>query len=53
MGSGSTIAAAEAIGYQSIGVEKYKIYYQLACSAIGPLSRVAVERDQLGLGFDR
>jgi site-specific DNA-methyltransferase (adenine-specific) len=53
MGSGSTIAAAEAIGYQSIGVEKFETYYNLASSAIGPLSRVSVERDQIGLGFDR
>ena len=51
MGSGSTIAAAEAIGYRSVGVEKYESYYQIASEAIGPLSRVPVERDQLGLGF--
>jgi site-specific DNA-methyltransferase (adenine-specific) len=53
MGSGSTLAAAEAIGYRSIGIEKYKSYYQLAAGAIGPLSQVPVKRDQLGLGFDR
>jgi site-specific DNA-methyltransferase (adenine-specific) len=53
MGSGSTIAAAEALGYRSIGVEKYESYYRLATDAIRPLSRVAVERDQFGLGFDR
>lgn len=52
MGSGSTIAAAEALGYKSVGVEKYKSYYELASNAIGPLSRVSVERDQIGLGFD-
>jgi len=52
MGSGSTIAAAEAVGYRSIGIEKYEAYYQLASKAIKPLSRVAVERDQIGLGFD-
>jgi site-specific DNA-methyltransferase (adenine-specific) len=51
MGSGSTIAAAEAIGYRSIGVEKYESYYHLASSSIVPLSRVPVERDQMGLGF--
>jgi site-specific DNA-methyltransferase (adenine-specific) len=51
MGSGSTIAAAEALGYRSIGVEKYESYYQLASNAIGPLSRVPVERDQVSLGF--
>jgi len=53
MGSGSTLAAAEAIGYCSIGVEKYKSYYQLAAGVIEPLSQVPVERDQLALSFDR
>jgi len=51
MGSGSTIAAAEAIGYRSIGVEKAKSYYQLACDAIRPLSKVSVARDQIDLEF--
>ena len=49
MGSGSTVAAAEAVGYRSIGIEKYKSYYELASNAIAPLSRVAVARDQFGL----
>jgi site-specific DNA-methyltransferase (adenine-specific) len=52
MGSGSTVAAAEAIGYSSIGVEKHESYYQLAADAIGPLSRVSAERDQIGLDFE-
>lgn len=51
MGSGSTIAAAEALGYRSIGVEKLESYFQLATSAIRPLSRVSVERDQIGLSL--
>jgi len=33
-GSGSTLAAAEAVGYQSIGVEKDERYFQMACKAI-------------------
>jgi len=53
MGSGSAIAAAEALGYRSIGIEKYKSYYELASSAISPLSRVPVKRDQIDLGFDQ
>ena len=37
MGSGSTIAAAEAVGYTSIGVEKDPAYYALAAKAIPAL----------------
>jgi DNA modification methylase len=33
-GAGSTLAAAEAVGYESIGVEKDHRYYKLACRAI-------------------
>ncbi|MGB6686848.1 MAG: site-specific DNA-methyltransferase [Terracidiphilus sp.] len=51
MGSGSTIAAAEAIGYQSIGVEKHESYYKLASKAIKPLSTTWVEQDQINLVF--
>jgi len=32
-GSGSTLAAAEAVGYESIGVERDKTYFDLACEA--------------------
>jgi site-specific DNA-methyltransferase (adenine-specific) len=52
MGSGSTVAAAEALGYRSIGVEKYERYFHLASNAIKPLSMVPVEKDQIGLEFD-
>ena len=37
MGSGSTVAAAEAVGLQCIGVEKRKDYYDLAVTAIPQL----------------
>ena len=51
MGSGSTIAAAEAIGYRSVGVEKHESFYRMATDSIRPLSKVATERDQLALSF--
>jgi site-specific DNA-methyltransferase (adenine-specific) len=51
MGSGSTVAAAEALGYRSVGVEKYESYYRLAADAIRPLSHIPVARDQIGLSF--
>jgi len=37
-GSGSTLAAAEAVGYESIGVEKDSRYFELACKAIPKLA---------------
>lgn len=41
MGSGSTVAAAEAIGYVSIGIEKDPAYYSVAKKAIPALARFA------------
>jgi DNA modification methylase len=40
MGSGSTIAAAEALGYSSIGIEKDSAYYSLAKKSIAALSNL-------------
>jgi site-specific DNA-methyltransferase (adenine-specific) len=37
-GAGSTLAAAEAIGYASIGVEKDELYFNIACEAIPKLA---------------
>lgn len=34
MGSGSTVAAAEAVGATAIGVERYADYYQMAAKAV-------------------
>jgi len=39
MGSGSTIAAAIAVGYSSIGIEKDSTYYSLAVRSIPALAR--------------
>jgi site-specific DNA-methyltransferase (adenine-specific) len=36
-GAGSTLAAAEAVGYRSIGIEKDQHYYEMARKAIPKL----------------
>ena len=46
MGSGSTVAAAEALKLDCIGVEKYTDYFELAAKAVQPLSLVAVEKSE-------
>lgn len=42
MGAGSTIAAAEAVGYESIGVEKDPKYFDMAKCAIPRLAAISV-----------
>jgi site-specific DNA-methyltransferase (adenine-specific) len=42
-GSGSTLAAAEAVGYDSIGVERDASYFELAADAIPRLAALRVE----------
>src|SRR5207302_435333 len=37
-GSGSTLAAAEAVGYQSIGIEKDRSFFEMARTAIPKLA---------------
>lgn len=51
MGSGSTIAAAEAIGYCAIGVERYEEYYEMSHKAVPALARLDVARTQLELSL--
>jgi DNA modification methylase len=46
-GSGSTLAAAEAIGYASIGLEKDPIYFEMARGAIPKLAKLDVNRASL------
>jgi DNA modification methylase len=41
-GSGSTLAAAQAVGYSSIGVERDPRYFELACEAIPKLAEIRV-----------
>jgi site-specific DNA-methyltransferase (adenine-specific) len=43
MGSGSTIAACEAMGVTGIGVERYKDYFDLAQTAIPKLARLKLD----------
>ena len=38
-GAGSTLAAAEAVGYESIGIEKDEHYFEMASDAIPKLTR--------------
>ncbi|MBN8507674.1 MAG: site-specific DNA-methyltransferase [Burkholderiales bacterium] len=45
-GSGSTLAAAEAVGYDSIGVERDPDYFALATEAIPRLAVLPVPADQ-------
>ena len=42
MGGGSTIAAAIAVGYRSVGVESDAMYFEVAANAIPGLSALAV-----------
>ena len=48
-GAGSTLAAAEAVGYDSIGVEKDAHYFEMACAAIPKLARFHLKDDQASL----
>lgn len=51
MGSGSTVAAAEALGIRCIGIEKNVEYFKVAKKSIGRLSKFAVPRDQISLAL--
>jgi site-specific DNA-methyltransferase (adenine-specific) len=51
MGSGSTIAAAEAVGCCSIGLERHEEYYVMSKQAIPKLSQLITNGAQLGLPF--
>ena len=42
-GSGSTLAACEAIGYESVGVERDRKYFDIAIEAIPKLSKLALK----------
>ncbi len=42
-GSASTMAAAEAVGYRSVGVERDAAYFELACKALPRLAALKIE----------
>jgi DNA modification methylase len=44
-GSGSTLAACEALGYQGIGTEIDETYFRIACEAIRALSQLSLPDD--------
>jgi len=46
-GSGSTLAACEAVGYDSIGLEKDKTYFSVAVNAIPKLIRLPAREGQM------
>jgi site-specific DNA-methyltransferase (adenine-specific) len=50
-GSGSTLAAADAVGYESIGIEVDPLYFKLAAQAIPLLAALPVAEDA-GCGQD-
>jgi DNA modification methylase len=52
-GSGSTLAAANAVGYASIGIEKDPAYFQLAQKAISRLGTLGVNEATLPLELSR
>jgi site-specific DNA-methyltransferase (adenine-specific) len=49
MGSGSTVAAAEVLGYSCIGVERYQEYYEMSQVAIPKLARLNTREAQMSL----
>src|SRR2546430_2436337 len=47
MGSGSTIAAAEAVGVASVGVERYADYYRMSREAIPKLAAIQLPKEEV------
>lgn len=43
MGSGSTIAAAKAVGYKAVGIERHEEYFRMAAQAVPKLATLKVE----------
>jgi len=45
MGSGSTVAAAHALGYDAVGIELDETFFQMAENAIDVLAEIPTEID--------
>lgn len=50
-GSGSLMAAAEAVGYESVGTEKDQIFFEMACGAIPRLAAFEAKPVSLPAGI--
>ncbi|MBM4356462.1 MAG: site-specific DNA-methyltransferase, partial [Deltaproteobacteria bacterium] len=53
MGGGSTIAAAVAVGYRSIGIEEDSEFYEMAARAIPRLATIALTAEESPVGPGR
>jgi site-specific DNA-methyltransferase (adenine-specific) len=53
MGSGSTIAAAEAVGVRAIGAERYRDYFEMACESISKLTTLKTPAIDLNFGVQQ
>lgn len=51
MGSGSTVAAAEALRYTCVGIERLDEFYEMSRRAIPKLAQIATEDAQLSLSL--
>jgi site-specific DNA-methyltransferase (adenine-specific) len=51
MGSGSTVAAAEAVGYTCIGLERLTDYYNMSIDAVPLLAEIPTPEQQLSLAL--
>ncbi len=46
MGSGSTVAAALAVGYDSIGIESDQVFFRMAEHAVPQLAKLGIDKNQ-------
>lgn len=51
MGSGSTVAAAESLGYSAVGIERRREYYEMSLQAVPALASLGAAEAQLGFSL--